>query len=197
MPVASLEENLGVDTGLDHSRRSPFAGDQGVVAKVPPEIVMKKLRTAINFPFAQDVETFRIENENAARSIAGRRAESADKDSVWSTMNGVRATVAGTGRDGFGLNHFHDFGIARIRLGVDDVDARGTDPRNDQITTLDVGMRSVGTQARTASIPAKVVQFVASIGHVHLTNKLAVCGGRWVDVDHADGVGPSCVSGIQ
>src|SRR5215469_705851 len=109
MPVASLEENLGVDARLDHLRRSPFAGDQGVVAKVPPEIVMQELRTTVNFPFAQNVETFRIENEDAARSIAGRRAESADKDSVWSTMNGVRTAVSGTRRDGFGLNHFHNF----------------------------------------------------------------------------------------
>ena len=47
-PVAVLlaEEQLGIDAAAHHVGRAPLAADQGVVAQVPPEVVVQELRAA-------------------------------------------------------------------------------------------------------------------------------------------------------
>jgi hypothetical protein len=45
-------------------------------------------------------------------------------------------------------------------------------------------MGGVRRKAGATSVPAKVVEFVAGVRHVHLPNQLAVVGGRRINIHH-------------
>src|SRR5215470_9265804 len=49
-------------------------------------------------------------------------------------------------------------------------------------------MRRGGAQARTAGVPAKMMQFVAYIGQGHLRDQLAVAFGLLVEINHAQNI---------
>ena len=145
----------------------------------------------------QNVEAVVIDHEDAAGTFAVGGAERAGVDAFGTAVNGVRRRVAGARRQGFRLDHFHDLRLLRIGLGVDDVDARGVDARNDQIAALDVRMRRIGAEARAAGVPSEMVQFVAGIGHVQLADQVAVSVRLRIDVHHAQRIGPLVAVGIQ
>ena len=88
-------------------------------------------------------------------------------------------------------------GPRRVGLGVDDVDARGAEPRHDQVAPLDVRMRRVRAEHRGAGVPAEVVELVPGVGHLDLADELAVGAGGRVDVDDGDGVGPAIAGGVD
>ena len=46
----------------------------------------------------------------------------------------LKAAVAGSPRDFFGFDYLHNFRLARIGLGVDDVDARRSQPWHNDLT---------------------------------------------------------------
>ena len=71
-----------------------------------------------------------------------------------------RPRVAGALGDLRRLDGAHDLRLLGVRLGVEDVQARGAQPRHDQIAPFDVGMGRVRAQARAASVPAEMVQLV-------------------------------------
>src|SRR5436190_921418 len=56
MAVAACQQNLRVQAVLDHVGRAPLAGDHGVAAQVPPEVVGQLLWPAILLPRALDLE---------------------------------------------------------------------------------------------------------------------------------------------
>src|SRR5262249_4989428 len=114
----------GVQAVLDHIGRAPLAGDHGVAAEMPPEIVGQLLRAAILLPRALDLETGVVEQENAARPIAIRRADSVDVDRVGAAMDSMGAAIAGLGVDLLRLDRLDDSWLAGIGFGVDNVDAR-------------------------------------------------------------------------
>ena len=68
--VAGFEKDVGIQAVLDHVGSTPFAGDESVVAEVPPKVVVKALRAAFDFPFTEDLEGFRVKDEDAARTVA-------------------------------------------------------------------------------------------------------------------------------
>src|SRR5580698_9354527 len=68
--VATLQQDFGIHASFHHLRRSPFAGNHGVEAQMPPEIVGKKLRPAVDFPFPQNLKAVGIHDENSARPIS-------------------------------------------------------------------------------------------------------------------------------
>ena len=68
--VAGFEKNVGIEAVLDHVGSTPFAGDESVVAEVPPEVVVETLRAAFDFPFTEHIKGFRVEDEDAARTVA-------------------------------------------------------------------------------------------------------------------------------
>ena len=197
MAVAGLEKNVGIEAVLDHIGRAPFAGDEGVVAEMPPKIVMEILRAALDFPFAEDVEGFRIEDEDAAGAVTGGRTEGTDEDAGGAAVNGVRAAVASARGDGFRFDDFDDFGILGIGLGVDDVNAGRTNAGDDEVAALHVGMGIVGAEAGTAGVPAEVVEFIAFIGHIDLAHLLRVGGRGGIDVNDTNRVGLPSMSRIQ
>ena len=106
--VFPAEQQLGHDAVLDHVRRAPLAGDQRVVAEMPPEIVGEVLRAAVDLPAAEHIEALVVEHEDAAGSVAVRRAERADIDAVRAAMHRVRTRVAGCARELVGLDHLDD-----------------------------------------------------------------------------------------
>src|ERR1700719_943392 len=93
------EQQIGVYAVFDHIRRAPFAGDRDVVAEMPPKIVREILRPAIDFPSPEHVEALVIEQEYSAGTVASGCSESAHVDCVGSTMDRMRAAVAGARRD--------------------------------------------------------------------------------------------------
>src|SRR5215207_414542 len=87
--VLAIEQQLGLHPGLDHARRTPLTADEGVVAEVPPEVVVQLLLAAVDLPATEHVEGVVIEHEDAARSPTVRSPERADIDAVGSAVDGV------------------------------------------------------------------------------------------------------------
>src|SRR5215471_12280045 len=185
VPVAATQQYFRIHSILHHVGRAPFAGDDGVVSQVPPEVIREFLRAAIQLPFPENIEALMIHHENSAGTAAVRSSQRADQDSVGTAMNRVRRCVSRARGQRLRLNYLHDFRIARIRLGIDDVYARRMDTRHDQIAAFYMGMRGMRAQTGAAGVPAEMMQLVAGIRHVNLANDTAVTWGRRIDIDDA------------
>src|SRR5580698_678133 len=141
---------------------------------MPRKVVAEVLWAAIDFPSPQGLESVVIESKNPSRPIATRRSQRAEINSIRPAVNRMRTAIAGPLGQDLRLNHLGNRWLFRIRLGVEHVNARGAQPRNNQIAPLDMRVGSIRTQCRTASIPAKVMQFISSVWHVHAAHDLAV-----------------------
>src|SRR5262249_32820080 len=139
--VLAAEQHLRDQPVLERVGRAPLAGDHGVMAEMPPRIIGELLRSAIDFPAAEWLARLVIPDEDAARRLAVLGGERSNIDAAGTAMDGVRSRVAGLLGDLLRLDHLDDLRAARIRLGVEDVNARGTQARNDQIAPLHVRMR--------------------------------------------------------
>src|SRR5713101_5412500 len=106
MAVFTAEQQVGLQSVFDHVRRAPLAAQQGVETQMPPEIVMKKLRSTVHFPLAQNVERFAIEHENAARAVAIGRSECANINAFRATVNRVRTRIISARKNLFRFDHF-------------------------------------------------------------------------------------------
>ena len=93
MAIAALHQQVRLETGLDHIRKAPFAGDHGVMPQVPPEIVSQELWSAIDFPLTQHIKTQMVEEKNAAGTLAAGRTERTYINSFWAAMDGVGTRV--------------------------------------------------------------------------------------------------------
>src|SRR5213594_665131 len=82
MTVTALQQDFRVDAVLDHLRRAPLAGDHRVVAEVPPEVVGEILRAAVELPATANLEAVVIDDEDAAWTVTGGGAKSADVDPI-------------------------------------------------------------------------------------------------------------------
>ena len=129
-----------------------------------------------------------IDHEDAARRFAVLIAERDDIDAAGTAMDGVGPRVAGLLGNLFGLDHLHDLRLARIGLGVENVNARGAQARHHQIAPFDMRMRRIRTQTGGAGIPAEMVQLVAHARHFHVAENFRIAVGAGVDVDDSDGV---------
>src|SRR5215471_8700179 len=94
MTVTTLEQNFRIHSRLNHARRTPLAGDHGVVTQMPEEVVVKILGTALDLPLAEDIKTLRIEDEDTARAFAIGRSQGADEDAVRTAMDRMRAAIS-------------------------------------------------------------------------------------------------------
>src|SRR5215204_5146629 len=93
--IAALQEYLGVEPAFDHVRRAPLAGDHGVVAQVPPEVVGKVLRTTLDLPSPQRVKALVVHNEDTTRAIPVRSTKRTHINALRTAVDGVGAAVAG------------------------------------------------------------------------------------------------------
>ena len=159
------------------------------MAQVPPGVVRQILRPAVHLPLSAHLESLMVDQEHAARPLALSVAQRHHVDAFRPAMHGVRPRVAGLVGDLLGLDHLDDLGLLGVRLGIEDMDARGAQARHHQVAPLRVRVRCVGAQARGAGVPAEVVQLVALVGHLHVADDLGVGLRLGIDVDHGDRVG--------
>src|SRR5450755_2730702 len=103
MTVFAADQQVQIGAGFDHIWRAPFAGYRDVVAEMPPEIITEILRTAIDFPAAENVEALVIEQEDSAWTAAIGSAECAHVDRVGAAMNRMWPAISRTRRDFLGL----------------------------------------------------------------------------------------------
>src|ERR1700722_6150920 len=109
----------------------------------------------------------------------------------------MRPAVTGAFRKHLRLNYLDDLWFPRVRLCINNMDARRLDAGNDQISPLGMWMRHIRTETSTARVPAEVMQFVARVGHVHATHNRSVSLGGGVQIDVTQGSGPPIVFRIQ
>src|SRR5215208_3977541 len=124
VPVLPVEQQFRLHSALDHARRAPFAADQGVVAEVPPEVVVQILLAAVDLPATEHVEGVVIEHEDPAGTLAVGRAKRTDIDAVWSAVDRVPVGVPRLRGHLLWFDRLDDLRPRRVGLGVDDVDAR-------------------------------------------------------------------------
>jgi hypothetical protein len=91
-------------------------------------------------------------------------------------------------QDLVGLEHHRDRGVERV-LSVDDADARGLQPRHNQVTALDVRVRRPRAERGAAGVPAEMVELVAGVRHLDAADELAVSGRPGGQVEHPERVG--------
>src|SRR5579875_2406485 len=101
-------------------------------------------------------------------------------------MNGMWATVAGACRQLLGLDHPRDRRPQRVRLGIDDIDARGAQTGSNQVAPLDVGMWRIGPQGGAAGVPAKVMHLVAHPWHLQPAGDFAQAGGGGIEIEYVE-----------
>src|SRR5688572_21959537 len=65
--IFRAEQDFRDEAVLEHVRRAPFAGDERIMAEMPPCVIGELLRPAIDLPLAANIEGFVIHQENAAR----------------------------------------------------------------------------------------------------------------------------------
>src|SRR5690242_12474695 len=143
--VFAAEQDLRHQSIFERVGRTPLAGYHGVEAEMPPSVVAKLLRPTIDFPAPERLEALVVHDEHATRRLAVLVAERRHIDAAGPAMHGVRPGVAGFVGELLRLDDLNNLRFARIGFGVENIDAGRAQPRNDQITALDMRMRSVGT----------------------------------------------------
>src|SRR5436190_12987539 len=174
MAVFAAEKQLRLQSTFDHVRRAPLAAQQRVETQMPPEIVMKKLRSAVHFPLAQNLERFTIEHENAARAVAIGRAERAHVNAFRTTVNRMWTRIISACENFFRLEHFNDLWFSRIGFCIDDVNARRAQAGHNQVTALDVWVRRIRAKRRAACIPTEMMQLITKLRHCNLADMPAI-----------------------
>src|SRR2546426_5190419 len=111
MAVFAPQQKVGLESLFDHVWCPPFAAQQRIEAKVPPEIVMEKLRSTLHFPLPEHIKRLAIEHENAARPFTVGCSQRTDIDAFGPAMDRVRARVI---HPAIKLLRFNDFGNVRL-----------------------------------------------------------------------------------
>src|SRR6516165_594059 len=131
---------------------------------------MPGLRTTVDLPAPEDLKRLAIHDEHARRSIRtilAAAAERADVNAFRSAMDGVRPRVARLLEHFLRLDDLVNLRFCRVRLGIHDVDAGGTKPRNDEIAPLDERVPGERRQRGRAGVPAEMMKLVALVRHRH------------------------------
>jgi hypothetical protein len=168
-----------VEAVLVGVRRAELGRDEGVLARLVPEVVVEGRRVAAVLPAAFELEGLCIEDGEAAGAVPVGVAEHRDDDVVAGhAVHGVGSRVSRRANDLVRLDHLLDPWPPRVAGHVDDVDAGGAKARDDQV-------RAVGAVAgRAAAVPAEVVQLVTRVRHRQLMDDPSL-----LCVHHRDEVG--------
>src|SRR5262245_28124695 len=103
------------------------------------------LVTAVDLPATEDVERLAVHDEHARRPVGAilpGATKRAHVDAFRPAMDRVGARVAGLLEHLFRLDDLVNRGLGRIGLGVHDVYPRGTEPGDDQVSSLEERMTS-------------------------------------------------------
>src|SRR5205823_7036276 len=109
--VFGAKQHFRDEPVLERVGRAPFAGDQRVVAEMPPGIISEMLRPAIHLPLPEYLEGLVIHQEDAARSLAFAVTEGSDINAVRSTMHGMRARITRLVGNLVRLDHLDDLRV--------------------------------------------------------------------------------------
>jgi hypothetical protein len=170
-PVAALLHVGRVEAGLVRVGLAELAGDQRVLARLVPEVVVQRGVRAAVLPAALELERGGVEDGEAARPVAVGVAEHADDDvAARHAVDGVRPRVARLGDQLVALDDGLHARAARVVRHLEHVDARGAEAGHDQVRAV----RAVAGGA--AAVPAEVVQLVADVRHRCLMDDLAALG---------------------
>src|SRR5262249_14969071 len=153
-----------------------------------PGVISKLLRSAVDLPAAEGLETLVIHDEDAAGRLAVLVSEGGDVDAPGATVDGMRAGVAGLVRKLRRLDDLDDFRRPGIGFGVKNVDARGAQARDHEVSSLHMRVRRVRAQTRRAGVPTEMVELVADLGRGHVADDLGVRRRFRIDVDDGDAV---------
>src|SRR5579871_2930424 len=93
MAVLTLHQTLETEPVLEHVGRAPLRRHRDVITEMPPEVVTEILRSALNLPLAEHVETLMVEQEESARTAAAGRPHGAGIDRVGTAVNRMHPTV--------------------------------------------------------------------------------------------------------
>jgi hypothetical protein len=187
--ILLAEEQLRHQASFDHVRRAPFARHERVEPEVPPEIVGQLLLVTFDLPATAHVEALAVDDEDAARAAAVGIAERADVDAVGTAVDGVWTRVAGAVRDLARLDGLHQRGAPGIGFGVEHVDARGAQARDEQVPALAVRVGRPRTERRAAGVPAEMVHLVAEVRKLGERDDRTVPRRARIEVDHCQPVG--------
>src|SRR5215469_2707802 len=172
--IFPAKKKLRIDTVLDHVGSAPRAADHNVKPEVPPDVISQLLGATIKFPLSANLKRLWVQDEGTSRTVPVRGAQGTYVNSFWTAMDRVRGGIAGARGQLLRSDDLHYGRLSRVRFGVQNVDARRVDTRDDEIAALHMRVRCVGTEARTAGVPTEVVEFVANDWHVHLPDQAAV-----------------------
>src|SRR5215208_2760876 len=143
----------GVEPWLIGRGLAEFRRGEDVLTRLVPEVVVEPRVRAAVLPAPLELERLRVEDREAAGTVALRVAEHADDDVVARhAVDRVRTRQAGLAHDLLRLDHLLDPRSTRVVGDVDDGDPRGAEARDDQVRAV----RPVA--GRAAAIPAAVVQ---------------------------------------
>ena len=109
---------------------------------------MQGLGTTIDLPASEDVESLAVHDEHTGRSISpilAAATQSADVNAFRAAVNCVGSRVAGLSKDLLRFNNFVNLCLGGIRFGINDINAGGPDPGDDEVAPF---QESVPSQRR-------------------------------------------------
>ena len=132
--------------------------------EVPPGVVGEVLRAAVLLPAPRDVERVEVEDRDAAGPVgAVGPAQTGEIDAVRAAVQRVRSGVAGLRRELGGVDGLVQRRLRRVGEGVEDVDVRRTQTRQQQEPALQTVHRvALVRQGAAARVVSDVVQLVAA-----------------------------------
>ena len=141
-PVTVLirKQVLWDDSVLELRRQPPFARDHVVTRQIPPEVIVQVLGSAIDLPAAEDIERLAVHDEDARRTVGAIFATAAKRahvDPFRPAMDRMRPRVASPFEHLLRFNDLVNLRFGRIWFRIDDVEARGPDPGDDQVAPLE------------------------------------------------------------
>ena len=191
LPYLPASSSSGIDAVLHHVRRPPLARDHRVVAEVPPEVVGEVLRARDRVSHAPRTSNVSWSSMKMppGPSPSGR-AERIHVDAVGSAVHGVRRRVPGLrASPPRPRSPSRGAAIARIGLGVDDVDARAVRARHDRDTAARrAGWARSAHRCELHAFQPKWCSSFPPCGKSTLPTSRAVLGRRRIGVDDAERV---------
>ncbi len=187
--IFRTEQDLRDKTFLEGVGRPPLAGDERVMPEMPPGVVGEALGPAVYLPLAADVEGLVVHQEDAARLLALSVAQRGDVDALGAAMDGMGTRITRSLGHLCRLDDLNDLRLPPVGLGIDDVDARGAQPRHHQVPALDMRVRRIRAETGGARIPAEMMQLVARVRHRHGADDRRVGFRFGIDIDDGDAVG--------
>src|SRR5262249_18000877 len=128
------------DSVLELRRQRPFARHHVVTRQIPPKVIVQVLGSAIDFPTAENIERFAVHDEDARCTVGAILASAAKRthvNSFGAAMDGMGPRVASLFEYLLRFDDLVNLRFGGFRLRIDDINARGPDPGDDQVASFE------------------------------------------------------------